>query len=55
MGREFRLGSSEWYRRLEASGERHPVVLGLFVLAVVLAFGVLMMVSMVSRLAQGGA
>lgn len=55
MGREFRLGSSEWYRRLEASGERHPVVVGLFVLAVVLAFGVLMIVSMVSRLAQGGA
>ncbi|MDQ3552824.1 MAG: hypothetical protein M3395_00220 [Chloroflexota bacterium] len=54
MGREFRLGSSDWYRRLEASGERHPVFVGLFVLAVVLAFGLLMTVSMISRLTQGG-
>lgn len=55
MGRELRLGSSEWSRRLEAAGERHPVLVSLLVLAVVLAFGLLMIVSMISRLAQGEA
>ncbi len=54
QGRELRLGSSDWSRRLEASGERHPVLVGLFVLAVVLAFGLLMIVSMISRLTQAG-
>ncbi len=50
MGRPFKMGSSGWYRRLEEWTERHPVLVGLSVLAMVIGLGLMTVVRIISRL-----
>ncbi len=50
MGRPFKMGSSGWYRRLEEWTERHPVFVGLSVLAIVIGLGLMTVVRTISRL-----
>lgn len=52
IGRQFRMGSSDWYRRLEEWSERHPVIVGLSVLAMVIGMGLVFVVRVVSRYGQ---